>query len=381
MMKILIFIHSMSSGGAERVTANLANEWAAAGHQVTVVTEQPMSADFYQLNANVHRVTLGTAGASIGFWEALLSNSRRIFALRKVARTQRPDIVISMMTQANVIATVATRGMRVPVIVSERTYPPQLPVSGLWSRLRALTYPLASRVAMLTAEGVDWLHQDIPRARGVVMPNPVTYPLVVNTPEVQPADVLAVDRKLLLAVGRMSEEKGFSGLIEAFASLTGQHPQWDLVVLGDGPLRPMLEQQIRAAGLSERVFTPGRAGNVGAWYERADLYVLSSRVEGFPNTLGEAMAHGCATVSFDCDTGPRDLIRHEVDGLLVEPGNLAALAQALGRLMQDEDLRAELAANAIDVRSRYSMRTVLDLWDELFTAVCHQRKGVDGSGC
>ncbi len=228
---------------------------------------------------------------------------------------------------------------------------------------------------MLTSEGVGWLQREIPRARGVVMPNPVPYPLPVNTPEVQPIDVVQTDRKVLLAVGRMSEEKGFSGLIEVFASLAEQCAEWDLVILGDGPLRPVLEQQVQAGGLGTRVLMPGRVGNVGAWYERADLYVLSSRVEGFPNTLGEAMAHGCAAVSYDCDTGPRDLIRHEVDGLLVPPGEQAALASALGRLMQDDTLRVQLAVRALEVRTRYSMQRVLSLWDELFDEVkaCSRR--------
>jgi glycosyltransferase involved in cell wall biosynthesis len=227
---------------------------------------------------------------------------------------------------------------------------------------------------MLTSEGVDWLQREIPRARGVVMPNPVPFPLPVNTPELLPDKTISAERKILLAVGRMSEEKGFAGLIEAFASLAEKCSQWDLVILGDGPLRSVLAQQIQAVGLGGRVFIPGRAGNVGAWYERAALYVLSSRVEGFPNTLGEAMAHGCAAVSFDCDTGPRDLIRHEVDGLLVPPGDLAALALSLGRLMQDDALRAKLAARALEVRSRYSMPRVLGLWDELFAEVCKLKK-------
>jgi glycosyltransferase involved in cell wall biosynthesis len=372
-MKILFFIHSMSSGGAERVTANLANEWTSAGHQVTVVTQKLKTYDFYPLNAGIHRVALGTAKDSVSLLKALLNNLTRVVALRRVIRRQRPDIVIGMMTTANVLVALAMLGTQVPTIVCERIYPPLFPLGRLWNRLRYWTYPLASRVVMLTSEGMDWLRREIPRARGVVMPNPVPYPLSVNAPELCPAAVVADDRKVLLAVGRMSEQKGFSGLIQAFSSLAQQHPLWDLVILGDGPLRPVLAQQVMAKGLAGRVLMPGRAGNVGAWYERADLYVLSSRVEGFPNTLGEAMAYGCAAVSFDCDTGPRDLIRHEVDGLLVPPGDVGALAQSLGRLMQDDALRAQMSARALEVRERYSMQRVLGLWDELFADVCKKR--------
>lgn len=368
-MKILVFIHSMQSGGAERVTSSLANQWSALAGEVTIVTQTSAVDDFYELNPAVKRISLDSAKDSAGIWVAALSNITRVALLRNVVRTENPDVLLGMMTSANVLVTLAGLGTRVSTVVCERTYPPQLSVGPFWSRLRRWTYPLASRVTMLTSEGLHWLEQEIPRARGLVIPNPIPYPLPVNEPQLAPESVQAPDRKMLLAVGRMSEEKGFDRLIQAFSSLADQHPQWDLVILGDGPLRSVLTSQIQSLGLTSRVALPGRAGNVGAWYERADLYVLSSRVEGFPNTLGEAMAHGCAAVSFDCDTGPRDLIRHEVDGLLVPPGDTAAMAQALDRLMRDDTLRAQMAARAIEVRERYSMEHVLAMWEQLFADI------------
>jgi glycosyltransferase involved in cell wall biosynthesis len=171
----------------------------------------------------------------------------------------------------------------------------------------------------------------------------------------------------------LSEEKSVDRLLDAFSSIAPAHPLWDLVVLGEGPLRAALEAQVQKLGLQGRVGLPGRVGNVGDWYARADLYVLSSRVEGFPNTLGEAMAHGCAAVSYDCDTGPRDIIRDGVDGLLVRPvGDVRALAAALGALMADDAQRARMGKQAVDVRERYSMKTVLAKWDALFAEVCAQ---------
>lgn len=374
-MRLIFLISSLGSGGAERVAVTLCEAWVSHGHQVMLVpTFSGCGTSFYEIDPRVGvRFLSDEVGGAISLGSSKLY-WRRFTALRKLIKQYRPDVVVSFLTNVNVAAVLATLGMHVPVIVCERTYPPQLPVGGLWSRLRCWTYPVASRVTMLTSEGVEWLRREIPRARGAVMPNPVPYPLPVNAPELLPATVVSNDRRVLLAVGRMSEEKGFSGLIDAFASLAGQHPQWDLVILGDGPLRLSLAKQIQAAGLGGRVFMPGRAGNVGSWYERADLYVLSSRVEGFPNTLGEAMAHGCAAVSFDCDTGPRDLIRQELDGLLVPPGDVGALAQALGRLMQDDMLRGQMAGRALEVRSRYSMQRVLGLWDELFADVIQQKR-------
>lgn len=361
----------MNAGGAERVAANLANGWASKGHRVTLlVTYSGRGGCFYPLSDQVEIRYLADDARTAG--KGARSYVARFLALRGMVRRERPDLVVSFLTNVNVAVLLATLGNRIPTVVCEHTYPPQFPVSHIWSQLRRWTYPLASRVTMLTSEGLQWLRQEIPLARGVVMPNPILYPLPVNAPRLAPESVLGPERKMLLAVGRLSEEKGFGGLIDAFSCLASQHLQWDLVILGEGPVRSALTLQIQSLGLGSRVFTPGRVGNVGAWYERADLYVLSSRVEGFPNTLGEAMAHGCAAVSFDCDTGPRELIRHDIDGLLVPPCDVAALAQSLCRLMQDDSLRARMAARALEVRDRYSMERVLALWEQLIANVTVQ---------
>jgi glycosyltransferase involved in cell wall biosynthesis len=110
---------------------------------------------------------------------------------------------------------------------------------------------------------------------------------------------------------------------------------------------------------------------VGEWYERADLYVMTSRFEGFPNTLAEAMAQGLPAISFDCNTGPREIIRHEVDGLLVPPGDTVGLKFALDRLMGDSILRAQFATRAVEARERFSMERIARMWEALFGALRH----------
>ncbi len=315
----------------------------------------------------VQRIALDLAGESSNPIVAIVTNLKRLVALRRVLRQVKPDISLGMMTTANVLLSLAA--LRLPsfrVIGSERIFPPMLPVGRLWAGLRRFSYPLADRITMLTSKGLAWLNAEIPGARGVVMPNPVLYPLPVTEPALIPESLIDPERRLLLAVGRLDQQKGFDFLLTAFANLAPANTRWDLVVLGDGSLRQALESPARALGLQGRVFLPGRAGNVSDWYRRADLYVMSSRFEGFPNTLGEAMAHGCAAVSFDCDTGPRDIIRHDVDGLLVPNCDVAALADALGRLMADEALRQRLAGRAIEVRERFSIEKIAGMWERLF---------------
>lgn len=170
----------------------------------------------------------------------------------------------------------------------------------------------------------------------------------------------------MLAVGRLTVEKGFDCLIESFSTLAEKHADWVLVILGEGPLHAELQKEVLAKGLENRVHLPGRSGNIGEWYERANLYVMSSRFEGFPNALLEAMAYGVPAVSFDCDTGPRDIIRHDVDGLLVPKGDVAGFTAALDRLMSDAVLRRRFADQALQVRARFSVEQVAGMWESSF---------------
>jgi glycosyltransferase involved in cell wall biosynthesis len=365
-MRLVIFINSMDSGGAERVTANLANAWVERGWEITLVTLWPQAVDFYTLHPGVKRIALNLYGISDNLAQGLWANLRRVGALRRVLRELRPDFVVGMMATA-ILVILAARGLPCRVIVSEHIYPPMLPLGRIWALLRRIAYPWAFRVTMLTTEGVRWLAENVPAAKGVVMPNPVLYPLPAGEPVLQPESVVPQGRKLLLAVGRLDVQKGFDLLLKCFATVAHQYPSWHLVILGEGSEKAALEQQVAALGLQDRAALPGRTGNVGDWYERADLYVMSSRFEGFPSTLAEAMAYGCPTVSYDCETGPRDIIRPGIDGLLVTPvGDIQALARALAQLMGDELERKRMAGNAAEVRERYSLARILGMWDELF---------------
>lgn len=369
-MKLLIFISSLSGGGAERVTTNLANHWAAKGWEITIVTLASQNDDFYELNPAVKRIALKLDGGSSNALIGLMQNLRRVFALRQVLRQMQPDIALAMMTGANVLLALASWGLtQIRTVGSERIYPPQHPLGAAWEWLRSKSYGRLGAMVAQTNEGAEWIVANTSARRVVVIPNPVNWPLTNQLPHLEVKEVCRTGRNLLLAVGRLSSQKQFGLLVDCFQSLANRHSDWDMVILGEGPLRSALEAQVLAAGLEKRVFFPGSAGNVGDWYNCADLYVMSSRFEGFPNTLLEAMAYGLPVVSFDCDTGPREIIRHGVNGLLVPLGNVAGLTQALDQLMGDAALRQRLAARAVEVRERFSMVRIAGMWETLFKEV------------
>ena len=168
-----------------------------------------------------------------------------------------------------------------------------------------------------------------------------------------------------MAMGRLAQEKGFDLLLDAFALVAGRHPDWTLEIVGEGPLRSHLESYTQKLDLGGRVLMPGFTRQPFDAMRRADLFALSSRCEGFPNVLLEAMACGVAAVSFDCPSGPRHIIRDGVDGTLVPSGDTHALAQSLDRLMGNEAERRRLAARAPEVAVRFGAAKIMSIWEDL----------------
>jgi glycosyltransferase involved in cell wall biosynthesis len=364
-MNRAIFISSLSGGGAERVTVNNANAWIARGDKVTIITLAPVTEDFYTLDANIRRIGLNLLSSSNSSVSGVFANIQRVWRLRRILKKLRPDVLIGMETSANVIAVLANWRMPCCVVVAEHIYPPMLPVSSIWQRLRRWTYPHASVVLALTEESRAWLLRNCPGSNVAVIPNAVQFPLQDGPSCIEADQILPENHRLILAVGRLAPQKGFDMLITAFSQVAASHTDWDLVILGEGNERKNLLSEVANRGLSDRIFLPGAAGNISQWYKRADLFVMSSRFEGFPCTLIEAMAHSLAVVSFDCDTGPRDIIRHEIDGVLVTAGDVPALASILSQLIKDEALLRRYATQAVEVRDRFSMDRILNLWDEV----------------
>jgi len=207
------------------------------------------------------------------------------------------------------------------------------------------------------------------------MPNPLPRELFALSKSSSAADETdmntPVDRaRRLVSVGRLHEQKQYDVLIAAFASLAREFPLWELWIWGEGLKRAELEAQIVAAGLAGRVFLPGKTNSPWTEMARSDVFALTSRFEGLPMALMEAMALGVAAISFDCRSGPRELMRDGSDGLLIPTGNKDALEQGLRRLFVDDSLRTELGARAAQsIRNRYSVDTVLQKWDALFQQV------------
>jgi glycosyltransferase involved in cell wall biosynthesis len=368
-VRLTLVIHSMANGGAERVVATMANAWVARGWEITLLTfddgEEP---SFYPLDARVERRPLGVAAASCGSVHAIRSNVDRVRMLRHAIQASRPEVVVSFLDMVNVRVLLATRGLGLPTIVMEQTDPGQKQIGPAWNTLRRVLYPRAQRLVVLSETSRSFFGPAI-RKRSVIIPNPIAIEPPKPGEKMSPAQ-----ERTVIAMGRFAPEKGFDLLLDAFARIAHEHPSWRLVIWGDGHLRSQLEVLRDRLGLTERVSLPGRTTEPFAALRRADLFVMSSRREGFPLALGEAMACGLPAVSFDCPSGPRELIRHEIDGLLVPDGDVPALADALDRLMTNDAERAQLAARAVDVNERFGAERVLGQWERMLQDVATETR-------
>lgn len=360
-MRIGIVISSMGPGGAERVVSRLSADWVGRGRQVSILTLSP-EPSFYELDARVEYIALDLMAPSGNKWAGAISNVGRLRVLRKTIRSLKPDVIISFMDKTNILVLLATRGLGIPVIISERTYPGSYRPGVEWEAMRRAAYRFASCVVAVTNDMRTALER-----RGIrnieVIPNPVV-PIAASGSAIRDGDTER-GAGIVMAAGRLEHLKGFDLLIESFASLHRAHPGWELVIVGQGELRDELTRQAGACGAAHRIRFPGIVDDLPKALAEVQIFVLCSRNEGFPNVLVEAMAAGKAVVAADCLSGPREIISHGDNGLLVPVEDAGALARALDQLMSDAGLRQRLGESARKVAETYSLDGVMQKWDRI----------------
>lgn len=355
-MKIMFVLAGLGAGGAERVVSLLSGEMIERGHIVSVVAfDRPQDPIYHSFQPQVEIVRLSIPAGGKALWRGIEASLRRAAELRRLFKRSAPDVVISFLTKVNVISVLASTGLQMPVIISERNNPAAQRAHPFW----AFAWKIAARRAsaiVLQTEAIRALYPQNIQLRAVVIPNPVV-PAIVNR---EPHDDL-----VLAAVGRLEWQKGFDMLIKAFAAIAEDFPDWKLVIWGDGAEKQRLQWLVEHSGRPGQIELAGKSQSQGDWMKNADLFVLSSRYEGFPNVLVEAMAAGIPALSFRCSFGPEEIIEAGVDGVLVDAENVDMLRQELRNLMQDKQFRQQVGAAAVTSMARYGVSEVVSKWEAL----------------
>lgn len=345
----------------------------SARHEVTLLTLDSAATDRYPVDPRVNRTGLSLMSESRWLGEALRNNWRRLRRLCEAVRASRPDVVLSFCDKTNVLTLAACRRLGVPIVVSEHTDPRHQQIGAIWSALRRVHYPHAAGAIALTEHAAQHV-QRWTGNRPAIIPPAVDPPATACTRSPAEGEQLAPrPRFQWLAVGRLSPEKAFDRAIEAFAKLAPTFPEWSLAIAGEGPQRDWLQQSIDRQGIAGRVRLLGWVADIPSLLAGSDAFILTSRYEGFPVSLLEAMAAGLPCVAVDCESGPAEIIRHRQNGWLVPQDNPEALVAAMQQVMSDPELRCRLGNDARRVVDAFSWEAMVAAHERVLEQAAERR--------
>lgn len=355
-MKVIFSIKALNnSGGTERVTAVVASALAERGHDVGIVSfvgggESP----FFPID---ERVKVWYLAGKKDPYPFPVRDCRRIYLLRKLYREEQPDVVVVVDAGRSFVNVPAAKGRK--LITWEH-----FNVRTNWLVLHQLSRRLAARysdaIVTLTRGDAEGYKELFGANRVRAIANPVTIDTTLRSP---------LSEHVVLGLGRYCPQKGFDLLIEAWARIA-EKGDWQLHIVGSGEDEQMLKERIAKHHIANSVQLLPKTKQVEHTYRSASVFALSSRYEGLPLVMIEALSCGLPIVAFDCPTGPRDIIEDGKSGLLIPAEDVDALAKALERVMGDEQLRLQLSqAAAKEAREKFDIQPIVKQWEELFAAL------------
>lgn len=345
-MHIAIVTRNMGAGGAERVIAQLLNEWAEQGITCSLICLEHVE-PFYKLSDKVNYYNVPFQSHN-----RALNKIGKYISLRNLVCKIRPDVVLSMPEEIGIYVIPALIGTKIPVVVSERNNPWVMPYKKITRVIRKIVYPFANGFIFQTECAASFFSKKI-RAKGIVLKNPLDLERI-------PKPYIGSRRKTIVAAGRFEKQKNFTLLIDAFAKICSMHNDYKLIIYGDGTLRNALTiyaSQVLPAGSYE---FPGKTTDLLTKINNAGAFVLSSDYEGIPNVLIEALAMGVPCISTDCPSGgPRELISDGKNGLLVPINDVDLLADRLERVISKEII---LTPNPDEIKKSLDSRNLSRKW-------------------
>jgi len=351
---IAFIIHSLSSGGAERVISTLSNQLIDT-YNISIITFLN-APPFYPLDKRIKLLAcFDNINPSSNIFQALNTNYGLYKKISGFLKSEAIDLCIGFLTTSNVLSVLAARSNNIPVIVSERINPNSSKKPFVWERLRKFTYPKADYVIIQTQKIRGFFSSWIEDSKLRILANPLS-------PNLKYDQTLDDSRdNIVLNVGRLTDQKGQDMLIKAFSDLNPKG--WKLIIVGEGIKRPIYEDLIRKLEMTEKIFLVGSEKNISKYYNSAKIFAFTSRFEGFPNALIEAMYMNLPCISTDCPTGPSELISDGLNGFLVPIDDQKSFREKLNMLVNNQDLRIKFSENGKAEVERFSVEKVVEEWE------------------
>lgn len=353
--KILMFVDDYS-GGAGNVMQILANEFYRNGRYEPVVVFLNPHTDRYKLDVSIRVINhpLSQFKSTNKFAQFL----RSIHSVNHLIEREEPIAIISFLDNINTLVSFARYfNHSVPIVVCERSNPLVIKPSLAWRLLRAIAYRRADVITVQCSNFASFMQSQ--RHKIIVTPNPII------TPEKVKKDYTINGPVKLVSCARLSSIKQHHKMIDAFELLWMRGLPCQLTIYGEGPERPLLEKMIVEKGLQGVVKLPGAVKDVHHRLLDSDIYLMTSSQEGFPNALCEAMAVGLPSVSFMCHEGLMDIVQDGVNGFLVEPNDVVAMADRVQQLVSDLLLREQMGRAACYIAERYNLRATYEMWTSI----------------
>lgn len=356
-MRIAFLIRSLGSGGAERAAVSLAGCMARKGHDVLLCVLTNEKA-FYTVDPAVTTVCIDTQSDGRGTI-APTDFLRRVAALRRMLRLQKPQILVGMSHTMSVYAVVAARALPVRTVGTERANPFVYSATPLHTALRKWAAVRCDGFVCQTQKALSFFPPSV-RKKAKIIPNGLFNPLIENI------SVPNEREKTITAMGRLDRNKGFDLLLHAFRTIHDRAPEYTLTIFGEGELRNELTALAAKLDVASAVSLPGNDPNALYTIAKSSAFVLSSRSEGMPNALMEAMAVGVPCVATRCDMGPEELIEDGVNGLLVPVEDPDAISQAVLKIIRYRNISESLSACSLRIRNTHSLDFVAGCWLDYF---------------
>jgi len=355
---VLIASYLNAVGGYERIVANTVNLFAQKGENITLLLLADTNESVYPLHENVQIVQLPL---NFGITPEGNMVTRKIkmlkdlLVLRKMLRLLNPSLLICSEYPHVVAAILTAQRKKMTIISWEHTHFNVNIKNRFWTTLCNLAYPKLDAIVCLNPDEKALFK---PYNRNVVViPNFIQHP--ENTSDHA--------NKIILTVARLTAVKGIEYLLHTAKLVLLQHPEWKWKLIGDGELKAHVNDFIEKEDLQDKLLLQEFSGHdIDSEYRSASLYVMTSLNECFPMVLLEALSYGLPCISFDCDTGPRHIIKNNFSGLLVEKQNANTLANAITELIENENKRKMMSANALESSKRFAPETIYKMWETLF---------------